>query len=871
MHPARPVFDRLLAAVPSAGPLHRWLASMRTQVYDRVEDVIDDLAGYNDEADYEDDVRARAQAARLAELDARPPLAPSGARYVRVEGNAHGAWVDPTTGDRWYAKTEQARADIADLTAKMNAEYAVQARRHRDEQDHSKAHALQQAINRAEMFLVRTAEATPAAPFAKLDAIKDRIEAAVERAKQGVIDPGLRDRLHAKLLSPPLRTPEDVDPEVARAIVAWLDVPDDEDDDDALRDARAAAERVYGPDADVVGDARAVGVYRIGSWPIELQNAYDHEVGKAYIGYLYADWQRRIRARAAQAPPTKQPAAAAADLVVAHDPEEGTTIRTRDRAWNAAIKAMRYPRFVWSGSRTAWYVQQSADKAVPPYDLERIAAELRKAGATVEVKRVQGDVRSFAERLEDKRDRADARADRYATYSEKAAGRAEGAFKRAEQIGERFYGGQPILVGHHSEGRARSDQAKAHRAMSKSVAEAAKAEHWEQRAEAVERHAARMEAPDVINRRLVTLSARLRDVERKLQGHVSWTDDGKPFLKKPEGGYLEALQAEQRDVTEQITHWQEQLGAKGLRSWGPNDFRVGQIIGQGVVRAVGDKSVTVVVGAHNENQYGNRAQGDNYWTRSITYTKLKPTSQPDPGPGDPPEAKPAAPHPRAKLIEAVYAAHPDKDARFRIGYKHVLAMLDPELNRVDAYVLEDVPDGVLLDLAKRFGLGETARKAGPHPDAKLIAKLYTAAGEHHRRKGPEGTTIQVWHTQAAALRAAGVDLPVEKRGWDNSWSVLLESLTDAQRAVLARSYKLDPDAIRGGTGPKDKIGRLLAFAAEDPGHFDKKTIEGEQISGTWVKAFAQVWGKTDAESREKLAALPMKQLVSVITRHLMGS
>lgn len=51
-----------------------------------------------------------------------------------------------------------------------------------------------------------------------------------------------------------------------------------------------------------------------------------------------------------------------------------------------------------------------------------------------------------------------------------AGAKATAAFNRAAAIGERFYGGQPILVGHHSERRARSDQAKMHAAMDRGVA-----------------------------------------------------------------------------------------------------------------------------------------------------------------------------------------------------------------------------------------------------------------------------------------------------------------------------------------------------------------------------------------------------------------
>lgn len=70
--------------------------------------------------------------------------------------------------------------------------------------------------------------------------------------------------------------------------------------------------------------------------------------------------------------------------------------------------------------------------------------------------------RTQAERRADRQDRIDSRSDRLRTE-------ATSQFRRADQISERFYGGQPILVGHHSEKGARRDQAKMHNAMTKGI------------------------------------------------------------------------------------------------------------------------------------------------------------------------------------------------------------------------------------------------------------------------------------------------------------------------------------------------------------------------------------------------------------------
>lgn len=297
MHPARPVFDRLLAGVPAHARLHRWLASMRTQVYDRVEDVIDDLAGYNDEADYEEEVSERAAAARAVELhDGLVFRDPS-------TGMSHTGDVlgRPRDGQSTY----QVKVNGYDFVwqvqpdAVLNVLPGLYVERARKE---AATRAAQE--ERFAFLSFKSAplpEATPAAPFARLDAINDRIEAAAAQARQGVIEPKLRDRVLKLVFRPPDRKPEDVDVHVARAVAAYLDASEEEQDD-ALKDARRAVEKEYGPDADVWPDGRAVGMPYEGSWPVELQSGYDVTVGRAFADFIYHDWARRIRARAASTP-----------------------------------------------------------------------------------------------------------------------------------------------------------------------------------------------------------------------------------------------------------------------------------------------------------------------------------------------------------------------------------------------------------------------------------------------------------------------------------------------------------------------------------------------------------------------------------------
>jgi protein-L-isoaspartate O-methyltransferase len=139
-------------------------------------------------------------------------------------------------------------------------------------------------------------------------------------------------------------------------------------------------------------------------------------------------------------------------------------------------------------------------------------------------------------------ERAEERAERFEDYSESRAEDAQNAYKTASSIAERFAGGQPILVGHHSEKRARKDKERIDGAMRKSIKMWDTSNYWKQRAQGAKRHAKYKERPDVRARRIKTLEADKRKCERsKADAEKAlklWTllhDDQLSGLKKKDG------------------------------------------------------------------------------------------------------------------------------------------------------------------------------------------------------------------------------------------------------------------------------------------------------------------------------------------------
>lgn len=110
-------------------------------------------------------------------------------------------------------------------------------------------------------------------------------------------------------------------------------------------------------------------------------------------------------------------------------------------------------------------------------------------------------------------ERAEARADRFGDYSDKREAEANAQSNRAHALAYQI-NGQPILVGHHSEKRARADQRRIQAWTSSAVHLWKTAQYWQDRAQGALRHAKYKGRPDVRARRIKGLEADLRKQEK---------------------------------------------------------------------------------------------------------------------------------------------------------------------------------------------------------------------------------------------------------------------------------------------------------------------------------------------------------------------
>lgn len=129
-------------------------------------------------------------------------------------------------------------------------------------------------------------------------------------------------------------------------------------------------------------------------------------------------------------------------------------------------------------------------------------------------------------------ERAQAKADRLEALADKRERQANAYSRAADELSEAFYMGQPILVGHHSERKARKTQERIHSNMDKAVKATRAIEYWQHKAASVEAHANRKNRNDVRARRIKTLLKDLRDFQRTLNHYALvldfWTRNDKP-------------------------------------------------------------------------------------------------------------------------------------------------------------------------------------------------------------------------------------------------------------------------------------------------------------------------------------------------------
>lgn len=157
-----------------------------------------------------------------------------------------------------------------------------------------------------------------------------------------------------------------------------------------------------------------------------------------------------------------------------------------------------------------------------------------------------------------RRERMERRAERRREWAEGRRQKSDAAFGRAREIADGIPFGQPILVGHHSEGAARRDQARIESGLRAGVESHRMAEHHLEKADGIEAQLARSifsDDPDAIER----LQERIAELEAKRDRVKAYNASCRKGA--PDESLLD--DAQRADLVSITRHCPYQLGKKG--------------------------------------------------------------------------------------------------------------------------------------------------------------------------------------------------------------------------------------------------------------------------------------------------------------------
>jgi hypothetical protein len=312
-------------------------------------------------------------------------------------------------------------------------------------------------------------------------------------------------------------------------------------------------------------------------------------------------------------------------ITITHTHADGTLI-SGSRKGDGVFELLKglHDNWRWFRSLGQIGLGMSRDKAADHYKINRAAGALRAAGHEVTVEIDDSGRRAFAEVESDRYARAEDRAEYHAERAQAAEARAAGHWNAERQILDMIPMGQPILVGHHSEGRHRRDLARADSHMRHGLEELGKRDYHDNRAEAAATHQQSRENVRTTQRRLEKLEAEQRKLQRRVDGTDPYMSYGKPAT----GAYLERLTVRLAEIADELAYWRKHVAdqeAAGVKIWTRADFTKGDyMLFMGAwyeVLRVNGKSVTIPA-MINDGPVVTKAGARCTWTDTMPYHKV---------------------------------------------------------------------------------------------------------------------------------------------------------------------------------------------------------------------------------------------------------
>lgn len=252
---------------------------------------------------------------------------------------------------------------------------------------------------------------------------------------------------------------------------------------------------------------------------------------------------------------------------ITHSHQDGTMIEGTERG-DAAIETLKVTGWRWSRALGSWYLPRTRDRFAPRVKIEMTVRALESAGHTVTTE-LDDEPRPTEQVEADRAVRAEARTDALRVKATRAEARSRVAWDRAQAAGRALPpGGEPIKVGHHSEGRHRRALERAHSTMGAAVAASHEAAVAARRAEVSSRAAGARYAPVTVVNRIDKLEAeRRRIIRQRVTASSAWARR------------LATMLAETED---QLAYWRgvraEQVAAGEAIDLGPHCVNVGDVV-----------------------------------------------------------------------------------------------------------------------------------------------------------------------------------------------------------------------------------------------------------------------------------------------------
>lgn len=262
-------------------------------------------------------------------------------------------------------------------------------------------------------------------------------------------------------------------------------------------------------------------------------------------------------------------------VAITHSRTEGTLLKADTRLTLNGTTAISISpmAFRWSPNLKCWYLPYSRYKRHDAWAVETAAERLRSLGyeVTVDIDDLT-PAPPFAQREADRADQAAARAERFAGYRDNATRRAQ----LADETAARLFGNivdQPILIGHHSESAHRNRLKRAWKQIAKGAQERSQARYFETRAQASATQTGHRYGSRVTLRRIETLEAEARKLERtiaiyQVQGDVTEVS-------------VLAYMIDLEQLHEEIGYWKAHIQAlkeSGEKIWTREDVPAGAFV-----------------------------------------------------------------------------------------------------------------------------------------------------------------------------------------------------------------------------------------------------------------------------------------------------